>query len=122
MPDQRHLLGMRAESATAAWLTRRGWVVLARRWRSTAGELDIVALDPDVVLVAVEVKLRSSGRAGGPFDEMDRRRIRRQQAALLSFRDEVRPGAASLRIDLVALRPAAGGRWQLSHHSGIDRW
>ena len=123
MPDQRHLLGLRAEAATAGWLATRGWIVLARRWRTGAGELDVVALDPDGVLVAVEVKLRRTERAGGAMESIDRRRIRRQRAALVAFRAEMpSPGRQGQRIDLVAVRPAADGRWRLTHHRAIDEW
>lgn len=123
MPNPRHLLGLRAEDATAAWLTTRGWTVLARRWRCPEGELDLVALDPGGVLVAIEVKLRRGGRAGDPLESVDRRRLRRLRAALGRFRGSAPwPAGDGVRIDLVSVRPAAGGRWRLAHHLGIDAW
>jgi putative endonuclease len=123
MPDPRHLLGRRAEDATAAWLTTRGWTILGRRWRCSAGELDLVVLDPGGALVAVEVKLRRAGRAGDPLQSIDRRRLRRLRAALGQFRaTQGRPIGDGLRIDLVAVRPAPDGRWRLSHHPAIDAW
>lgn len=54
---KRSELGEAGEAAVARWLADRGWVVIARNWRCRSGELDIVALDDDV-LVAVEVKVR----------------------------------------------------------------
>ena len=123
MPDPRHLLGERAEAATSAWLTARGWTVLARRWRGGGGELDIVAIDPDGTLVAVEVKLRRTGRAGGPLEAISRRRLRRQRAALNAFRAAMATGSPrGQRIDLVAVRPAGDGRWRLTHLPAIDQW
>lgn len=123
MPDPRHLLGQRAEDATAAWLTNRGWTILARRWRCPEGELDLVALDPGGILVAVEVKLRRGGRAGDPLESVDRRRLRRLRAALGRFSSTgQRPTSGGLRIDLVAARPTADGRWRLAHHLAIDAW
>lgn len=123
MPDPRHQLGERAEEAVAAWLANRGWTILARRWRCPQGELDIVALDTQWVLVAVEVKLRGSQRAGGPLESVDRRRLSRLRVALGRFRatEQVALGAG-LRIDLVAVVPTADGRWQMAHHTGIDAW
>ena len=123
MPDPRHLLGLRAEDATAAWLTRRGWTILGRRWRCPEGEIDIVAIDADAVLVAVEVKLRSTGRSGDSLDSVDRRRLRRLRAALGRFRAS--PECTThdgLRIDLVAVRRADGDLWRLSHHPAIEAW
>ncbi|MEO8251272.1 MAG: YraN family protein [Chloroflexota bacterium] len=123
MPDPRHRLGLWAETATATWLTSRGWTVLAQRWRCPEGELDLVAIDTDGVLVAIEVKLRSSGRSGDPLESVDRRRLRRLRAALGRFRGTPdRPIGTSMRVDLVSVRPAADDQWRLSHHIGIDAW
>jgi putative endonuclease len=123
MPDSRHLLGLRAEDATAAWLTRRGWTILGRRWRCPDGEIDIIAIDADGVLVAVEVKVRTTGRSGGPLESVDRRRLHRLRAALGRF--GAMPQCAAhdgLRIDLVAVRPAEGDLWRLAHHPAIGAW
>ncbi len=123
MPDPRHLLGQRGEELTADWLTTRGWTVLARRWRCSAGELDLVALDPAGVLVAVEVKLRRGARAGDPLESVDPKRLFRLRAALRRFRATLeRPTGAGLRVDLVAIRPAPDGRWRMAHHEAIDAW
>jgi putative endonuclease len=123
MPDPRHLLGEWGEELAATWLTARGWTILARRWRTAGGELDLVALDPEAVLVAVEVKLRSAPRTGEPAETIDRRRLRRLRAALGEFR--ARPGEAmrsELRVDLVAISRTPDGRWRLTHHPAIDGW
>lgn len=123
MPDPRHLLGLQAEEATANWLMTRGWTVVARRWRSPEGEIDLVAIDGDGVLVAVEVKLRSTGRSGDPLESVDRRRLRRLRAALGRFgRMSHCPAHDGLRIDLVAVRPVAAGQWRLAHHPAIEAW
>lgn len=123
MPDPRHQLGQRGEEMAAEWLRTRGWTILARRWRSAAGELDLVAVDPEGVLVAVEVKLRQSPRAGKPVEAVDRRRLLRLRAALGQFRATSEEGMGSeLRVDLVAVGRAPDGGWRLAHHPGIDAW
>jgi len=123
MPDLRHALGERAEEVVAAWLSTRGWMILARRWRCPQGELDLVARDPDGVLVAIEVKLRRAGRAGGPSESIDRHRLLRLRSALGRFMTEARaPVGEGMRLDLVAVRPAEGGRWRLTHQRAIDAW
>jgi putative endonuclease len=114
-------LGRRAEDATAAWLSRRGWHVLARRWRSASGEIDLVCLDPEGTLVGVEVKLRHTSRAGGPVEALDPRRVKRLRRTLADYAVQRRSAAAELRIDLVALAPA-GGLWRVSRWRGIDQW
>lgn len=123
MPNPRHALGARAEAATAAWLTTRGWSILARRWRCAHGELDLVALDPHRVLVAIEVKLRRTGRSGNPLESIDLHRLQRLRSALGCFVAEARrPVSAGIRVDLVAVRPGANGQWRLTHHPAIDAW
>ena len=123
MANPRHLLGLRAEDATARWLSAGGWTVLARRWRRPEGELDLVCRDPHGVLVAVEVKLRRGSRSGGPLGSVDRRRIGRLRAGLASFAASERMAlAAGLRIDLVTVTPATEGRWRLARFASIDAW
>ena len=122
MPNPRHALGEGAEAMVAEWLTARGWTVLARRWRCPEGELDIVACDPGRVVVAVEVKLRQTARAGSPLESIDRHRLRRLRSALGRFvADAQLHHVHGLRIDLVAVR-AADDQWRLTHHPGIDAW
>jgi putative endonuclease len=51
--------GLSAESRAAALLVAKGFRILARRWRSPAGEIDIVARRRNL-LVFVEVKARET--------------------------------------------------------------
>ncbi|WP_445343214.1 YraN family protein [Bifidobacterium sp. ESL0819] len=59
-------LGRLGEDYACQWLRQRNWKILARNWRSRFGELDIIALDPESILVFVEVKTRRTGRFGSP--------------------------------------------------------
>jgi putative endonuclease len=119
--DPRHDLGLRAESAAAAWLRSRGWQILARRWRSGQGELDLVCVDPGGMLVGVEVKLRRTGRAGTALEAIDRRRLARLRASLVAYAVASNVRSVGLRIDLVSATPA-GEAWRLARHAGIDLW
>jgi putative endonuclease len=121
MPDPRHELGLRAEDATARWLTRAGWEILARRWRTPDGELDLVGRDPAGVLVGVEVKLRRSARAGSAAEAVDRRRVHRLRMALVAYGRTSARSWPALRLDLVTVEPA-GGSWRLRRHAAIDAW
>jgi len=110
--DPRHLLGISAEDATAAWLQASGWTLLARRYRSAAGsEVDLVLLDTDRILVGVEVRARTSHRAGAPEETVDPRRAARIARSVVAFAVEAGVRHVGLRVDLVAVTPApAGGR------------
>ena len=118
-PQQR--LGRRAEDATAAWLASRGWRVLEHRWRSDAGELDLICLDPRGILVGVEVKLRRTIRRGRPADALDARRLMRLRRTLAAYAALRRAPASGLRLDLVSLT-AAGDAWALTLWRGVDQW
>ncbi len=52
-------LGLSAESRAAAFLVAKGFRILARRWRSPLGEIDIVARRRQL-LIFVEVKARAN--------------------------------------------------------------
>jgi putative endonuclease len=121
VPDPRHELGRRAEDAAARWLISLGWTILATRWRSPSGELDLVCTSPDGTLVGVEVKLRSTGRAGSALEALDRRRLARLRRTLLDYGREATEAWAARRIDLITATPAAG-RWRLVRMAGVDAW
>ena len=65
MTEARLTFGKYGEDLACDELERRGYAVLTRRYRTTHGELDIVARDGDY-LVFVEVKARQSGSFGDP--------------------------------------------------------
>jgi putative endonuclease len=62
--DARQSLGKLGEDLACAELARRGYAILARRYRTRFGEIDIVARDGEVT-VFVEVKARTGGEFGG---------------------------------------------------------
>jgi putative endonuclease len=122
MSDPRHELGRRAEAAVASWLADKGWQVLDRRWRGARGELDLVCLDPGGVLVGVEVKLRTTGRAGSAAESVDRRRLARLRAALVAYAVGGTIPHVDTRLDVVTVAPGDGDRWRLRRLPGIDAW
>lgn len=62
--DRRQSLGKLGEDLACAELRRRGYEILARRYRTRVGEIDIVARDRETI-VFVEVKARENARFGG---------------------------------------------------------
>jgi len=68
-------VGISAESRAAVLLIAKGFRILARRWRSPLGEIDIVARRRQL-LVFAEVKARASlDEAAESVNERQRRRI-----------------------------------------------
>ena len=62
--DHRQSLGKLGENLACAALKRRGYAIIARRYRTKLGELDVVARDGETT-VFVEVKLRTGSGFGG---------------------------------------------------------
>jgi putative endonuclease len=62
--DKRQFLGHTGEDLACKELERRGYAILARRYRSRFGEIDMVA-KCDEVIVFVEVKARAGDDFGG---------------------------------------------------------
>ena len=101
-------LGRYGEDVAADYLASVGMSVLARNWRCRSGEIDLVALDGDC-LVVCEVKTRRSVAAGSPLEAVTPEkvaRLRRLTGAWLAEQDR---RFADVRIDVVAVeRPPRG--------------
>lgn len=96
-------LGRRGERVAADHLKRGGYRVLATNARNRAGELDLVARDPDGrTLVIVEVK---SGVAGpiAPEVHVNRDKRRRLVALAAQFARRHRQTDCPIRFDVVAV-------------------
>ncbi|HLT20885.1 MAG TPA: YraN family protein [Thermomicrobiales bacterium] len=101
--------GQAAERYVARRLARRGYRILATNYRVQGGEIDIVALDGDV-LVLVEVKQRTGDRYGGAEEAADARQIERILEAAEHFVAAHPDHADRLwRLDLVAITLDHGG-------------
>jgi putative endonuclease len=63
MSDERVKLGKSGEDLACRELERRGYAIIARRYRVRGGELDVIARDGQTI-VFVEVKTRASRMFG----------------------------------------------------------
>ncbi len=91
--------GRGAEDVAAAALEREGWAVLARRARTPAGEIDLVA-ERDGLLAFVEVKARPSLHEAA-YALGVRQRARLVAAAECWVAANPGHGAAGMRFDVV---------------------
>lgn len=100
-----HMAGLAAEEAVAQDYARRGYPLLARRWRGRAGEIDLILQDGDGVVLVEVKKSRTFARAA---DRLSQRQIARLMQASEEFLDTQPRGALTdLRLD-VALVDAFG--------------
>ncbi len=105
--------GHRGEWLAAVALTLKGFRVVARRYRTKLGEIDLIARRGDLVLI-VEVKARPSLQEA--MDAVGPQAMRRIEAATdLWLARQPDYARLSVRFDLVAILP---GKWPV-HVPGL---
>lgn len=109
------VLGTRGEDAAAAYLERSGMTVIDRNWRCKAGEIDIVALDGET-LVVVEVKTRRTDAKGTPEDAVSASKQRKLVRLAEAYTISSGARDVEVRFDVVTIRPLAEDRALLRHH------
>jgi len=103
MPEAyRQTLGKLGEDLACAELERRGYALLARRYRTRAGEIDIVARDGET-LVFVEVKARADEACGHPAEAVTPQKQRRLARMALDFLARLPSAPGPCRFDVVAV-------------------
>jgi len=111
-------VGEYGERLAQRHLAGEGMTLLATRWRCARGEIDIVALDGDCVVVC-EVKTRRSLLAGTPAESVTApklERLRRLAALWLAQQ----PGSyRDVRIDVVAVVVPRRGAAKVEHLRGV---
>ena len=75
MTQSRQCLGVLGERIAARWLRRRGWEVLAWRWRSGHRDVDLIVRRATLVAF-VEVKTRRAHGFGDPVEAVTWRKRR----------------------------------------------
>ena len=115
MTDDRKKLGERGEDAAAAFLERVGMTVVERNWRTGVGEIDIVALDGDVV-VFCEVKTRRTVAKGTPEDAVTPAKQRRYGKLAAAYLQKAGLDGVGVRFDVISLLVLAEDRALLRHH------
>lgn len=95
--------GRSGEARAAQYLSDAGYTIFARNWRCAVGEIDIVALRDDEVVI-VEVKSRRSDSYGHPFEAVDARK-RARLWRLATTWAAVHPAARGrrLRVDVIGV-------------------
>ena len=100
--DERLSLGKLGEDLACAELTRRGYAILARRYRSRFGEIDIVS-ERDGTVVFVEVKARKTNRRGEAAEAMTFWKRRRIAAMAMDYLAWTGRTDRRCRFDVIAI-------------------
>ena len=116
---QKQLLGQAAENIAADFLRAQGLEILERNYLRRLGELDIVARDHDVLVIA-EVRTRSSDRYGGAAASVDPRkqqRLIRAASQLLQERRDLSRLRVRFDVIVVSEIDAQYGRAEWIRHA-----
>ncbi|MBL9122288.1 MAG: YraN family protein [Planctomycetaceae bacterium] len=108
-------LGQRGERAAARHLRRLGYRIIRRSQRTSAGEIDLIAVDGRT-LVFVEVKTRASHDKGHPAEAVDRQKQARLTRLALGFLKRHGLLEHSARFDVVAVTWPVGERRPTIEH------
>lgn len=117
--DPRHRVGWEAELVAEEWLARRGWQVLAHRWRFGRHDIDLVARRGRLIAF-IEVKLRRTRRCGAGEEAVTHRKRKAiEQAAWAWILRHGRSGE-EYRFDVIALAGPGVGQDDVVHLE--DAW
>jgi len=102
-------LGRRGEDAAMARYRAMGYRLVARNWRCSLGELDLV-LVRDRTLVFCEVKTRRGTALGAPYEAVGWRKQRKLQRLAEAFLAVSPLVPAEVRFDVASVSADGAGR------------
>jgi len=112
-------LGALGETVAVRHLEKKGYTIRDRNWHSSRGELDLVALDGQTVVV-VEVKTRAGRSYGLPEEAITpvkRRRLLRTAWMYLEHNGLLE---SDWRVDVIAIEiNASGGVGRVDHYQNV---
>jgi putative endonuclease len=108
MTQARVALGKTGEDLACGELEKRGYEIIARRYRQRSGEIDIVARDGETT-VFVEVKARDSREFGDAAEAVTSHKQRRIVRLAAEYVTRHHLANRPCRFDVVAIHFEAGG-------------
>lgn len=93
--------GARGEQLAEVYLQEHGYEILCRNWRSGHKEVDLIALDKDM-LVFVEIKARSGLGFGFPEEAVTPRKQSHLRVAAEVYLEQ-HPAYRTVRFDVVSI-------------------
>src|SRR5918999_6437819 len=102
MSVARQTLGRVGEAVAAKWLRRRGWRVVAERFRSGRRDVDLI-VERDGTVAFVEVKTRRDTVFGDPIEAVSWRKRRELIRSAKVWSDRFGPPGAVYRFDVVGV-------------------
>jgi putative endonuclease len=117
MTLRRQSLGKIGEDLAVAELTRRGYAILERRYRTRHGEIDIVAEDGGTI-VFVEVKARATREFGSAAEAITPYKQRRLASMASEYVARRHVTDRPCRFDVVAIDEAESDAASITLYAG----
>lgn len=102
MNNAKQVLGKQGERIAERYLKRKGYKLVERNFRCSAGEVDLIVLDRRVI-VFVEVKTRSGDRFGTPLEAVQSRKQQKMIQTAQFFLSEKGLQQREARFDVVGI-------------------
>ena len=111
--DHRQRVGQRGERRAERFLRSLGYAIVERNYRTSRGEIDLVAKDRDT-LVFVEVRTRRRDGFGGPLASVGRQKQRQISNTALHYLTHSGLRDRAARFDVIGI-VGEGKRADLTH-------
>ena len=106
-------LGKKGEQLAKDFLEKKGYKILAENWRYSRAELDLIALDDDV-LVIIEVKTRSYEHFGPPEDFVSEKKQRLMTLAGAAYMEK-HHHTWQVRFDVISIIVDSKQQYRIQH-------
>lgn len=110
--------GARGEQLAAGYIERLGWRIVDRNVRIGRGELDIIAVDGDE-LVVVEVRTRRIGKLSPSETTVGPHKIKNILKSARNYVERKLSYDGNWRIDIVAVTVDADDKWSAELFSDV---
>jgi len=110
--------GKSAESIAATYLRQLGYRILETNWQCKWGEIDIIGLSKQFIIVFFEVKFRSRLDYGRPIEFINYTKLRKLEKSIYFYLYSKQYLHVPCRLDGICLYYSMG-RLKLRHYSNL---
>lgn len=107
-------VGKKGEEAAQAFLKNKGYKIEATNYRTSAGEIDIIARDKSA-LVFIEVKTRTTQTFGLPCEAVGYKKQVKIRRVALQYLAERPFGSGPVRFDVISVLVCAPNHCRIDH-------
>ena len=115
----KQLIGALGEDFVAKYLVAKNYQILDRNWRIRDGEIDLVAMSENGIVVFIEVKTRTSITFGHPLEAITRDKAYRLQRLALAWLTVHHKWGFEYRIDAAAVLISKGEKFEIDYRIAV---